>query len=89
MVIGMTQGGYRRAGPWRRRSAYADASVTRVRFFTATPYMLPLRLLVRPGRYSKGTELVTLETRAVNQNGDLVLSLRHKIMIPAKVENPN
>jgi acyl dehydratase len=27
---------------------------------------------------------VTIETRAVNQNGDLVLSLHHKILVPVK-----
>jgi acyl dehydratase len=31
-----------------------------------------------------GHGVVTIETRAVNQNGDLVLSLRHKIMVPVK-----
>ena len=41
------------------------------------------------GPVLEGHGAVTLETRAVNQNGDLVLSLLHKIMIPAKVENPN
>src|SRR5579863_8168660 len=36
------------------------------------------------GALFDGYGTVTIETRAVNQNGDLVLSLRHKIMVPVQ-----
>jgi acyl dehydratase len=89
IVIGMTQGDI--GGRAVATLSYADVRHTHPVFHGDTLYAAStVGETGPPGMVLDGYGTVTIETRAVNQNGDLVLSLRHKIMVPAKpVENAN
>jgi acyl dehydratase len=84
MVIGMTQSDI--GGRAVATLGYSDVRHTHPVFHGDTLYAAST--VEETGPVLDGSGAVTIETRAVNQNGDLVLSLRQKIMVPATpVEN--
>jgi acyl dehydratase len=94
IVIGMTQGDI--GGRAVATLSYADVRHANPVFHGDTLYADSTVGETGPvGTVLGGHGTVTIETRAVNQNGELVLSLRHKIMVPVKgllakpVENAN
>ena len=80
IVIGMTQADI--GGRTVRTLRYTDIRHVNPVFHGDTLYSSST--VRETGPLADGYGAVTIETRALNQNNDLVLSLRHTILVPAK-----
>jgi acyl dehydratase len=79
-AVGMTQADI--GGRAMRTVSYTDIRHVNPVFHGDTLYAAST--VIETGPLADGCGPVTIETRAANQNSELVLSLRHTIIVPAK-----